>query len=144
MGTKAADFIERVASANIQDARKKESSLEWTRGGMFLSIIPGVRSIPKGCALGIAELAACSSIRDIGHAVSLSDMEGRSRLGKGNARAKLSQKVCPIEKECDDFGFISTAEEAVMHINDNHAKSWKHCKSLLRRFARLERIASRS
>ena len=137
MSEVAAEFIERVAAANIQDARKKISDLVWSRSGMLRL------NVGAACALGIAELAACNSVEAIGLAICPTLIKGTSRLGKRAARAKISQKTCPFSP-CDGFVGDADAEEVVMHINDRHATSWVECKRMLRRVARLERQASRS
>ncbi len=136
MGTKAADFIERVAAASIQDARKKVKGLVWGTGRMYNK---GWEDYPpEACALGIAELAACSPLEAVEGYDAITAMGSPSRLGKRDARAKVSIE-CLVDFACK--GVTETAEDAVIHINDEHATSWANCRHLLRKFARFERKA---
>ncbi len=137
MGTKAADFIERVASARIQDARKKVKGLIWGKGTMYE--LAWEDAPPEACALGIAELAVCSNPEAVANYGAITEMRGPSRLGKREARAKVSIE-CTLNLDCREVA-IETAEDAVIHINDRHAKSWDDCRRLLHQFARLERKA---
>ena len=139
MTTRAADFIERVASAKIGDARKKAKGLIW---GTYTMYWAGWEDgLPEACALGIAELAASSSIEAIEDYESITEMTKPSHIGKRGARAKVSIE-CPFDLDSGDCLEPVTAEDAVIHINDRHSGSWSECRRLLRRFARLERKAT--
>ena len=148
----AANFIKKVAGASMEKAQKKIAKLKWGKN----SLLTGTRYNAKkkefsqwqSCAMGIAELAACSTPDSLLHMNYPSGLE-KSRLGKVASKTVLSYRgLCPIPpkgkaKQCkfnfgEPGGGGQKAEEGISHVNDVHAKDWKDCQKLLLKLAEYE------
>lgn len=146
----AVDYIRTIANSSLARARTKVERLNWGIE-QLLQEQHETNALDKyvsvgfiACAMGIAELAACSpkeSVLDKNHP---EDMDA-PKLTSWRARVLVTR--CPLKSvkhgSCQYTDFHNAAD-AVAHINDTHSKNWTECKSNLREYARIEEAAIRA
>lgn len=144
MGVKAAAWMEKVVrAADLDDAKKKVPDLIWGANYMYRDDWAFTRDVdrpPQACILGVAELASCNEPANLENAGGVSDLAA-SRLGSYGSTLKLIRQKCPFYTlssfKCREE--LTVAEDAIIHINDNHAKSLEDAKKKILRWAEIER-----
>ncbi len=148
MSREAVAYLRAVANSSMADAKKKVDRLVWGKEEMLAHREEQYDEQAKeyidtgfvACALGIAELAACSPKDAVMGQSTPEDMQAPRLEGWS---ATLFTDTCPLgKKPCKTLNFENVAN-AIMHINDQHSDNWGDCKKQLRAFAKVEETAVR-